>query len=405
MEKGPKRVDSDAPGARLADAWDRLCATLRDARELVLGAEETRDERWQAEGFRYLTRLLAAGTTVCMEHADPDEPAFGRMMDHTMKWGLDAPDCLYLYASIGRDRCYRIHGHRGSANHLDIQINYGHFCEGDISAWGTSASISGDELELEADGSFELWLGGKQRSTNYLPLAENAEFVLVRQYFDDWDRERPADLSIERVGGEIAAVSPTPVQVEARLERLSRWIARGGALWQAMSRGFLALPPNSLVVHRGDASDARAGMKGQVYCLGNFSCAADQAVVLEFELPPCRHLSIGLANGFWESLDYACRQTSLNRHQATVDADGLLRVVIAHRDPGVPNWLDTTGLERGTLAVRLLGAATVPEPRLRAVPWTDLRRYLPAGTASVGPDERRRVLERRRAAVERRFRR
>ena len=64
------------------------------------------------------------------------------------KWGLDMPDCLYLFAPVRGDATYRIHGERGSANHFDVQVNFGHFASGDIGSWGTISSRHGGELGI-----------------------------------------------------------------------------------------------------------------------------------------------------------------------------------------------------------------------------------------------------------------
>jgi hypothetical protein len=386
------------------EAWDRFCETLRRAGRLVLGEGVPDTPRSRAEGFRYLTRLLGAGRAVCIEHADPDYPEFCRMIEPDMRWGLDAPDCLYLYASVRGDACYCISGHRGSANHIDIQVNYGHFASGDISSWGTISSISGFELETGPDGRFELFLSAEERSGNWLALEPNAEFVLLRQYFTDWDHESPADLTIERLGADYPVPPPRTDQIAARLERLCSWLERGGALWEKMSCAMLALPPNSLILHLPEDSDERAGMRGQAYGIGNFRCAWDEAVLLEFAPPPCHHWSVSLANQYWESLDYASRQTSLNGHQATLDADGVFRGVIAHVDPGVPNWLDTSGYDSGTLTVRFLRAGTAPQPRFSTVKLAELRSRLPGDTPRVDPAARAASLTRRRRAVLQRYR-
>ena len=43
-------------------------------------------------------------------------------------------------------------------------------------------------------------------------------------------------------------------------------------------------------------------------------------------------------------------------------------MVIAHRDPGVPNWLDTEGRPSGTIFWRFLEPEQTPErPRTRVV--------------------------------------
>ena len=400
-------ASKDLGDARImtGEAWDEFCDTLKRAGKLVLGDGVPDSPSDRAEGFRYLTRFLAAGTVLCVEHADPDYPEFGRMVDHTMAWGLDCPDCLYLYATVRGDAGYRISGNRGSANHIDIQVNYGHFAQGDISTWGTISSLNGLDLRTEPDGSFELFLGGEERDGNWLRLEPNAEFVLVRQYFNDWERERPADLIIERLDAAYPVPLPRTDQVAARLARLSMWLERGGALWERMSKAMLGLAPNTLLVSLPKDSDKRAGMQGQAYGIGNFRCAPDEAVIVEFTPPPCHHWSFGLANWYWESLDFASRQSSLNGHQATLDSDGVFRGVIAHEDPGVPNWLDTAGHTEGTIAARFLLADSAPEPKLRSVKLADLRAELPDDTPRISVAARAEILERRRRAVWRRYRR
>lgn len=399
----------EATGASIMSgaAWQQLLDTLRAASKLVLGPDVPDDARHRAEGLRYLTRLLASGLVTCVEFADADYPTFGRMVEPSMKWGLDCPDCLYLYATVRGDATYRIYGNRGSANHIDIQVNYGHFASGDIGSWGTISSLNGLELQSGADGSFELYIGGEggdQRAGNWLALAPNAEFVLVRQYFNDWERERPADLYIERVGATYPAPPPTPAQMAARFARLRDWVEKSGALWERMSKAALGMPPNSLNVYLPQDSDQRAGMRGQAYGIGNFVCAPDEAVILEFTPPICRHWSVSLANWYWESLDYATRQTSLNGHQAALDRDGVFRGVIAHADPGVANWLDTSGLTTGTLTARFLLADAAPAISFRAVPLEGVTNALPSDTPRTDAAMRAQQIEARRRAVERRYR-
>src|SRR3989337_289019 len=100
MTETPDPADPNVMSGR---AWDDFCETLRRAGRFVLGEGVPDAPRDRAEGFRSLTRLLAAGIVTCIEHADPDEPSFGRMVDYTMRRGLDCPDCLYLYASVRGD--------------------------------------------------------------------------------------------------------------------------------------------------------------------------------------------------------------------------------------------------------------------------------------------------------------
>jgi hypothetical protein len=397
--------DPDDPRLASGAAWRELVAALARAEQRVLGPGAPAAPRDRAEGFRHLLRFLVAGHLLCVEHADPKTPRFARMVDPAWPWGLDMPDCLYLFAPLCGDAVYRVWGSRGTATHVDFQVNWGHFALGDIAAWGTVSSANDLELDFATDGTFELWLGGSPRSRNWLPLAPNVEFLLVRQYFGDWEREQPGDLAIERVGGDGPTPPPRSDEIAARLDRLVTWLDRGGALWERMSRGLVeGMAPNSLVVTRPAESAQRAGLRGQVYGIGNFHCATEEAVIVRFDPPRCRHWSVSLANWWWESLDFGSRQTSLNAHQAQLDVDGAFRGVIAHSDPGVPNWLDTAGHERGTLAIRFLLADEAPKVELERVALPELAAALPRSTPRVSRAERAAQLAQRRNAVRRRFR-
>ena len=193
--------------------------------------------------------------------------------------------------------------------------------------------------------------------------------------------------------------------MEARLARLAEWLTRGGALWDRMARGLLAMPPNTLAFHDPGAAGARAGLAGQAYGMGHFSLAPGEAVLLEFPVPRCRHWSVSLADRCFASLDYATRQSSLNGHQGDVDGDGVFRAVIARDDPGVANWLDPAGYGEGILAVRFLLAERAPTPTLCALPLAELDARLPVATRRVTPAERSDALLARRRAVWSRFRR
>ena len=77
-------------------------------------------------------------------------------------------------------------------------------------------------------------------------------------------------------------------------------------------------------------------------------------MILELTPPPCRLWGLSLCDRYWQSIDFAARQSSLNSCQATLTDDGRFVGVISHDDPGVANWLDPAGHTEGTFAVRYL---------------------------------------------------
>jgi hypothetical protein len=69
-----------------------------------------------------------------------------------------------------------------------------------------------------------------------------------------------------------------------------------------------------------------------------------------------------------QTLDYCTRKSSVNGAQLVLRDDGTYRIVVAARDPGVPNWLDTGGHRRGTIFWCFLLPTEDPErPRCRVV--------------------------------------
>jgi hypothetical protein len=64
------------------------------------------------------------------------------------------------------------------------------------------------------------------------------------------------------------------------------------------------------------------------------------------------YLGFQLGSLWYVSLDYINHQSSLNGTQAQVDADGKIRIVVADRNPGVTNWVETLGHRKGFLQFR-----------------------------------------------------
>jgi hypothetical protein len=53
-----------------------------------------------------------------------------------------------------------------------------------------------------------------------------------------------------------------------------------------------------------------------------------------------------------ESLDYRYFPVSINKNSAKADSDGSVRIIVAKRNPGVLNWIDTCDHNEGTMCLR-----------------------------------------------------
>ena len=71
-----------------------------------------------------------------------------------------------------------------------------------------------------------------------------------------------------------------------------------------------------------------------------------------------------------ESLDYRYFRIGINHRTAVPEKDGSIRVVVAHNDPGHPNWIETAHHREGTMCwrwYRLHPGAEPVEPLCRII--------------------------------------
>jgi hypothetical protein len=375
-------------------AWAEFCERLKQAGEIVLapGAPDTPLDR--AEGFRYLATLTAAGIRHAFDLADPDHPRFLRNPDSASKWGAENADNLYLLAKIRSDRSYRIVGRRGTAYTFLVETKEGYM---QLGRDRNFATLEASELEVAPDGRFEIALSRERQPGNWLPLHPDATQVLIRQYLWDWEREVPAEFRIFQQESEGLAPAPLePVRVARLLDEAGHWVHATAQVWAdwvtAIRRAHV---PGRLAPARrfvGGADDILYGNDA-------YRLADGEALVVTFEPPDARYWHVQLVDLWFGSLDYASRQTSLNGHQLVRDADGRVRVVVAHRDPGVANWLDTAGHLEGIFQYRYVWTKNAPELRARIVPFASLGTALPPDTRHVTPEERRHAIATRQAHV------
>jgi hypothetical protein len=377
----------------LPQAWSLMMQTLDSAARIVESDPASRNPVDLAAGMRHMLVLLAAGIDEALRF-DPDPILCVQRAstDDIVTWGMECPDCIYTRAAMRGGESYRLFGNRGTARYVGLQT---------MNGITSTANELVDELEVDADGNFEVVLSPEQRDGNWMRLEGAHPTLTVRHFFYDWDTEVESSLRIERLGGPVEAetFSVDPDVVLSRQlvalgdfvhDNLQFFLQFGGA---APANGFL--PPIDRTAI-GAAAENRP-------VIGRWELAPDDALVLEVEPPEGVYWSYSLGNPWWETIHYGRHQSSLNGHQAVMDSDGLVRVVLCGRDPGVSNWLDTAGHSNGAMILRCVRTTTAPTPNVRVVSFDDIASALPAGTKMVTADERASVLKRRRRAVHKRF--
>ena len=362
---------SSLPGLAAAAHREWLDA-LRQAEEMLRGSAAPATALDQAEGYRYLSRLATTALWTFVENGDPLHPKLYCNSDAHMKYGVDNPDNLYLRCALDPAHDYQLWGQRGEAPYLGITVG-GDFYGGSESV-GTLAQHQLDEFSVAADGSFELYLSAEERPGNWIRLDPRARGMILRQTFFDRDAQRPAQLSIERLG---AAGPPAPLSPEALaagLRRAAAFVLGCTQLFLKMSASW-ARRPNQLLGAPGRETRHLHGDPDIYYAPGYWRLAPEEALVVEVTPAP-RFLYWGfqLCNYWLESLDYETRAVATNHQRAKAAHDGAARLIVAHQDPGVPNWLDTAGHAEGAMCFRwLLAGDDPPLPQLSVVKFSELR--------------------------------
>jgi hypothetical protein len=261
------------------------------------------------------------------------------------------------------------------------------------------------DIHAEADGSFTLTIGPEPVAggLNRIETNENAHFILIRDTIQDWSRETPYRLELTTLDG-LASNSPNDDatlarQAAQRIQQIAPRIlqSKGGGI--AGLPGFYQGPPNQLAAPR-----VREGGRWGLATSGHFRLADDEALVLTLDPIGTKYVAVQLASGWLSSLDYVHRTASLNLAQAKTNPDGTLTLVVAPKDPGVANWLDTTGLHEGTIFVRWqklpesLDAHALGIRSVALVKVKDLDPVLPR----LSPEEREAQQEARATAYSRR---
>lgn len=386
-------LSDDAGDVGLAQAWSYLLDGLREAAEVVKSDPASQNRADLAAGVRHLLVLLAAGIDEVLRFdPDPILSVQRTSTDDVVTWGMECPDCIYTRAVLRGGQSYRLFGNRGTARYVGLQTMDG------IAA---TANELVDELEVDADGNFEVVLSADQRAGNWMRIDGEHPTLTVRHFFYDWENEVASSLRIEPLGETVEA---TGRRVDPDVE-LARQLVALGDFVQGNLAFFLqfgaAAPPNGFLPPI-DRTDIGAAAENRPV-IGRWELRPGEALIVEVAPPQGIYWSFSLGNPWWETIHYGRHQSSLNAHQARVDSDGLVRVVLCAEDPGVANWLDTAGHSNGPIILRCVRTITAPTPTVRVVPIADLGAELPADTAKVTPDQRTAVLAARRRAVRDRF--
>ena len=359
-------------------AYTALVDAIVAAGAVVAGPERgSADEFEQAAGYHYATELVRVALDLYGD-TDEDVPRFVPFGSHALGYhagGVIAgriqgginPDAVYDQAILAPDGSYRIRGRRGSDVYLSFSFSGGH---NGHRPDRTMATINDTQLTFGPDGEFELIVSPEKpsdlRNATWVCSEPDLCSVIVRQYFNRDPRlETLASLSIEAFGDRTPPLRTHDERTAARLRAAAAFIDATIAAFPSA----VAPTPNTVNPPLGYTGQAGAlGTTDNVYASGAWLLGEDDALVVELRPPACRYWSVQLWNRWGQSVtsevmpeDDAYHRIIVNNTHAVMQPDGTCRVVIAHRDPGLPNWLNPHGHNQGVVFFRWLMPEQAPE--------------------------------------------
>ena len=354
----------EATGDASAQALRELAETIAELENGYVGPERVMqgpDER--AAGRYSLVHALLHGLQFWFE-ADPARPIFHRWHTLTKKLLGDNPDALYYGTAIDPTRSYRIRSNITGAVYTSYTAESG-TKDGQLST-RLASTLNDTQFDIAADGSYAIIASPEpppgasvDNPRNWLRLTADAGSITTRHYFE-WQRSAAADpalhvpILIEPLNDPGPPSLMDDQAVAAGIHRVINFVRgvtvgmrRGGDIdipWVSREPNVFRNPTS----HDGNLAIGYAA-RDNVYRQAPYQLAPNQALEIRGRFPRCRFANIVLWNHHMQTPPYPGRRVSLNRRQVHYESDGSFRIVIAHRDPGVPNWIDTAGAPSGTI--------------------------------------------------------
>jgi len=236
-----------------------------------------------------------------------------------------------------------------------------------------------------------------------VPREESALHLMVRDSLDDWSRELPVELTMERLDPPSPALAQR--SLKESIDLAGEILGYTIPFWLNWFESYVYAKPLNDVPTPWKRVQGW-GMTQQ----GRFALKEGEAWVITVDPLDAKFFDFQISDPWTKAVEYVSKTGSFNTSQAEKNPDGTITLVASPVDPGVHNWLDTMGLHLGTYQVRWQGLpASVTSGdgsvrKVEVVKLAELAAHLPAGTRLVSNKERAAQLAARKKSYANRLR-
>jgi len=360
------------------------------------------DEAMEEYAFHYAMRAVGRDGQYpgIARFMTPRHHWFGRDVPGS-RWGMDSPDFCYRIISVEHGSNYVIRGQ----STCEQPITSFYSLMGDVNAAPTILSLlDGLDVPRDASGAFEITVGPEpaEGRTNHIQTRPGTLQIWNRDAISDWNAQTPNAMRIEKLD----PVSRDPLTDD----ELAAWLAPAlteGVYYEFYMAATLMLSPPNLIKPPA-SSGPFGGMASQYTTAAHIALEDDEALIITTNGAGALFRNSVLGDVLFNSLNYWDHTSCLNSAQMAADETGLFTCVVAHHDPGVHNWLDTTGVRHTLWGQRwqsFPGGAAKEQPTIetKLVKLGDLDKHLPAGVRRIDAAGRKAQIAARQAGVASRY--
>ncbi|MEZ4282099.1 MAG: DUF1214 domain-containing protein [Myxococcota bacterium] len=356
-------------GLASAQSYGLLQRALEEMRQLVL--HDAASEQEAAEGLRMLLKVFAMAVDDSL-HGDLANPLFRKLDPRWRDVGAYNPDAEYDQAWIDGRYDYRLSGNLGGARYVSVTVNgQAPNASSRLVAYLDDATL---RAAADAAGDFTVWLTKAKPAAPglWIALPETADGVVIRQYLADRAHEPLATFSIEAVGARRPPKGPMrDEEIARRIATVATYLVVNST-WHRTLMPYAMEKPNQFFDRAGTTIGGNVANNENLYHMAHYQLGPDEALVVDFVPPQSPFWNLTAASLWHESERFLTDPVSRTLAEVTPRADGSIRFVLADRDPGLPNWIDTFEHRRGFLILRMVGVASHPLPVVRRVAWKDV---------------------------------